>query len=84
MQVRFDLINTNGTFWRDEGADDPGIGKIDTSNNFDRGISTTETDPASKQFEEGQWLEFESSEIAGATGQLNITFERPVSAVGPI
>ena len=78
-QVRFDLINTNGTFSRDESPDDPGIGKIDNSNNFDRGISTTET---SEQFEQGQWLEFESSEIEGAIGQLNITFERPVSAVG--
>ncbi len=78
-QVRFDLINTNGQFSTDSGLDDPGIGRIDNTNDFDRGISTTET---TTQFVDGQWLEFESTEIPCEKGELIINFEYPVEAVG--
>ena len=78
-QVRFDLINTNGGASAGATVDDPGIGKIDSINDFDRGISTTVT---ATQFTDGQWLEFASTEVNDAAGQLVITFEYPVAAVG--
>ena len=78
-QVRFDLINTNGASSVGATVDDPGIGKIDSINDFDRGISTTET---STQFTDGQWLEFASTELNDQAGQMVVTFEYPVAAVG--
>ena len=79
IEVRFDLINTNGTWSTDPSMDDPGIGRIDSSNDFDRSISTTEN---TNQFTDGQWLEFLSTESNGETGQMVLNFEYPVSAVG--
>ena len=76
IDVKFDLVNTNGS---SAGADNPGIGKIDTSNDVDRGFSTTET---ATQFESGQWLELDATEQPGLEGSLVVTFEFPVKAVG--
>jgi len=79
IDVRFDLINTSGNSTH---VDNPGIGRIDGSDDMDRGFSTTETTTPSDQFTQGQWLEFDSTEKFGSEGSLVVTFQFPVEAVG--
>ena len=60
------------------GPENPGLGRIDNSNDVDRGFSTT---PTVSQYIDGQWLELVPGH--GTTqASLTIRLNRPVQALG--
>jgi len=71
-------VELQGTRLGSGGAENPGIGRIDDSNDVDRGFSTT---PSLEQYSQGQWLELVPGSSPTASS-LTLRLDRPALALG--